>query len=117
MTRFRPDAAALRGGGAWEVFETTPHYRRARLWLDGERYVVRTEYLAEDALLESNRRAYDDSAGKRWGDGQVVARIPLNRFFQSELAEKVREGDREHLRWWLDRDEARPYRTFKGRIS
>ncbi len=99
------------------MFEVTPFYRRSRLWLDDTRHIVRTEYLADEELLEANKEAFNASAGKRWGDGQVAARIPLNVFFQSDIARKIREGDRDHLKWWLDRDEAKPYRTFKGRIS
>lgn len=116
MSSHRIDPASLRGGGNWEVFETGPHFRRSRLWLDETRYVVRTEYLGEDTLLEANARAFDASSGQRFGEGRVVARIPLNRFYQSELADKAKEGDRDYLKWFLNRDEARPYRTFRGRI-
>ena len=116
MTRCRIDPADVRDGGNWEVFEITPVYRRSRLWLDEKRYIVRTEYLVETELLEANRTAYEESTGKRWGDGKVAARIPLNVFFQSGIAARIRDGDRDHLKWWLNRSEARPYRTFKGTV-
>lgn len=104
--------------GDWELFEVTPEYRRSRLWISDTQYIVRTEFLGDDELIESNKQDFNDSEGKRWGDGQVAARIPLNVLFssKSQLAEKAKEGDRDHLRWWLNSDAARPYRTFKGRI-
>ena len=93
-------------GGDWEVFEVTPEYRRSRLWLDDTRYIQRTEYLAEDTLIESNRQSFDESQGKRFGDGKIVARIPLNILYgsKSEVAKKLKEGDSDHLRWFLNRD-------------
>ncbi len=117
MIRCQIDPTDIAEDGDWQVFEVTPHYRRSRLWLDETRYIVRTEYIADAALLEANRQAFNTSEGKRWGDGQVAARIPLNVFFNSDIARKIKDGDRDHLKWWLDRDEAKPYRTFKGRIS
>jgi hypothetical protein len=35
---------------------------------------------------------------------------------QHQIMEKIKEGDRDHFRWWLNSEHARPYRTFKGRI-
>lgn len=104
--------------GDWELYEVTPDYRRYRLWINEDSFIQRTEYLASDELLEANRQEYNDSDGKRWGDGKVVARIPLNVLFSPEhqIAEKLREGDTEHLKWWLNRSENRPFRTFKGTI-
>lgn len=102
----------------WELFEVTPTMRRYRLWLDENQYIIKTEYIEDEALIEQNKQLYNDSDGKRFGDGKVVARVPLNMLYseQTELARRMKEGDPEHLKWWLNRDEARPYRTFKGRI-
>lgn len=111
----RLDPSQIRDGGEWEVYEITDTYRRSRLWLDDQQYIIRTEYLADEELLEDNRQLYNDSDGKRWGDGKVVARIPLNKFY-ADLAGKIREGDKDHLKWWLDQSDNRMFRTFKGRI-
>lgn len=75
----------------------------------------RKEFLAEDALLAMNKHQYDDSETKRWGDGRVVARIPLSKYF-AEIAPHDRVGDADHLKWWLNHEKNRPYRTFKGRV-
>ncbi len=107
-------------GGSWEYAPelSSPTMRRSRLWLDEERCIVRTEVLADEALVEDNQQAFNDSHGKRWGDGQVVARVPLNVLFGgiSEIAKKIKEGDSDHLKWWLNRDDAKPYRRFKGQV-
>lgn len=102
----------------WEVFEVTPHYRRSRLWIDADSYIQKTEWLMEETLIDHNQERLKASEGKKWGDGRVVARIPMNVLYGSEnqLAEKVKEGDREHLDWWLNSERAKPWRTFKGKI-
>jgi hypothetical protein len=113
---FRPEPSDA--SGSWEVFEVTPEYRRSRLWIDDRSYIQRTEYLAEETLVESNARAFDQSQGKRFGDGRIVARIPLNVLYgsKSEIAVKLKQRDLDHLRWFLNRDEARPWRRFRGRL-
>ena len=65
-------------GGNWEVFEVTPEYRRSRLWIDEKSYIVRTEYLGEETLIAANQESFNDSQTKRFGDGKVVGRVPLN---------------------------------------
>lgn len=104
--------------GDWELYETTPHYRRWIMHLKGDQYVMKTEFLGDDELVEQNRQDYNDSIGKRWGDGQVVARIPLNKLFdpREQIVENLQQGDRDHLKWWLNSEAALPYRTFKGRV-
>lgn len=81
--------------------------------------VWRTQYLADADLQALNTHEFNESEGKRWGDGKVVARVPLNVLLdpKHEIAAKKREGDRDHLKWWLDSEAAKPFRTFKGRIS
>ena len=105
-------------GGDWEVFETTPEYRRSRLWISETQYIQKTEYLANDELLAWNKQQYDDSHGRRWGDGKIAAHIPLNVFYSPEhqLAEKLKEGDRDHAKWWLNSEKGRPFRSFKGTV-
>jgi hypothetical protein len=112
-----PDPRDIHGGD-WEVFEVTPEYRRSRLWISETQYICRTEYLGDEELISQNQQEYNDSIGKRWGDGKVAARIPLNVLFSkaSQITEKAKEGDKDHLKWWLNSEAARPYRTFKGVI-
>lgn len=105
---------------AWEVFEVTPDYRRARIWLDPERTqcIVRTEHLASDDLIAANQQSLNDSQGQRFGDGKVVGRIPLNVLYapQNQLIEKLKQGDKDHARWVLNSEAFRPWRCFRGKI-
>jgi hypothetical protein len=39
----------------------------------------------------------------------------LNKFF-SEIAAKKTEGDKDHLKWWLNRPENLPFRTRDGKL-
>lgn len=114
------DAASIHSD-AWEVYEVTPDYRRSRIWLDLERTkcIVRTEHLASDDLIAANQQSLHDSQGQRFGDGKVVASVPLNVLYdpKNQIAAKLKEGDKDHLRWFLDREEARPWRTFRGRLK
>lgn len=86
-------------------------------WVDKSRGFGfrKTENVIERDLLERNRELYNDSFGQRFGDGKVIASIPLNIFYR-DIAPRLQEGDSDFLKWWHNRDENRPYRTFRGRI-
>lgn len=101
--------------GNWEVFEVTPEYRRSRLWLDDTQTIVRTEYLAEDDLIASNQQSLHDSQNQRFGDGKVVARVPMHKWAR-EIAPRLQEGDDDFTKWWLNHENNRPYRSFRGRV-
>jgi hypothetical protein len=75
----------------------------------------KVENLVEESLLQLNQQQFNDSIGRRWGDGKVAARIPIN-VYMREFAPRRRQGDNDFAKWFLNRDENRPYRTFKGRV-
>jgi len=75
----------------------------------------KTENLVEEDLLAQNRERLNDSQGQRFGDGKVVASVPLNVFYR-DFASRLREGDTDFMRWWLNNDENKPYRTFRGKV-
>ncbi len=116
---------------AWQLVEVTEDYVRDMAVLerfnDGNvAYVYRTRPRGLVGFLEANKASLDDSetAKTRFGGDKQgvlntkVASIPLNEFFnpKNQLAQKIKEGDRDHMAWWLNRDEARPFRTFRGKI-
>ena len=117
MTSFDPSKINTESGN-WELFEQTPDYRRYRMWLDDKRYIVRTEFLGEDTLLEENKALRNETDGQKWGNTPLVASIPLNLFFspQTQLAEKMVQGDRDHMKWWLNRSENQHWRTKRGTV-
>lgn len=75
----------------------------------------RAQSVGDDALQAMNQQEFNDSDGKRWGDGRVAARIPMNRFL-SDFAPRLREGDKDFTKWWLNHEDNRPFRTFKGKV-
>lgn len=78
----------------------------------------KTENLIEEQLLAQNRESLNDSYGKRFSNdavGTKVASIPLNVFYR-DFPQHLRDGDTDFIKNWLNRDENRPYRTFRGKI-
>ena len=81
-------------------------------------FVYRTTPRGLPDLLEGNRRSLNESDGQRFGDGKIVGRIPLNVLYGKEhgIAERMQAGDSDHLKWWLNSEAAKPFRTFRGRV-
>lgn len=78
----------------------------------------KTENLVEAELLEQNRVDFNDSFGKRFRDdplGTKIASAPLNVFYR-DIAPRIKEGDEDFLKWWLNHGNNRPYRTFRGTV-
>lgn len=78
----------------------------------------KTENLVEDALLKFNRESLDMSQGQRFSDepiGTKMASIPLNIFYR-DLAPRLKDGDKDFVKWFLNHDDNRPYRTFRGKV-
>lgn len=89
-------------------------------WIDKEKGLGfrKTENLVEEELLARNRESLNDSYGKRFSDeaiGTRVASIPLNVFYR-DFAKRLKEGDSDFVKHWLNSDQNRPYRTFRGKI-
>jgi hypothetical protein len=103
----------------WEYEGTSSDGLRVHYihWVDRERGIFfrKTENLMEPALIEDNQRLFNESQGKRFGDGKVVGRVPLNVFYR-DVAPRLKEGDEDYMKWFLNHDQSRPYRTFRGRV-
>jgi hypothetical protein len=85
--------------------------------IDG--YVFRkTENLVESELLARNQDDLNDSYGKRFRDDAVgtrMASVPLNVFYR-DLAPRLKDGDEDYVKWFLNNEQNRPYRTFRGKV-
>lgn len=106
----------------WEFagFSSDGLRRHYVYWIDKANGVGfrKTENIVEDELLAQNRESLNDSYGKRFRDdpvGTKVASIPLNVFYR-DFANRLKDGDSDFIRWWLNRDQNRPYRTFRGNL-
>lgn len=91
--------------------------RREWVWIDEEtgswkRCVVQRV----DPLLEQNRQSYNESEGKRWGDGKVVASIPDSIFWSEDWQKARSNRDEPWLRKQLNDPDLRHLRTWKGRL-
>lgn len=89
-------------------------------WVDKAKGIGfrKTENLAEDALIASNKERFNESHGKRFADGPMgtkMASIPLNIFYR-DFAPRLKDGDSDYIKWWLNNEHNRPYRTFRGRV-
>ena len=86
-------------------------------WVDKENGVGfrKTENLVEDELLARNRESLNESYGQRFGDGKIIASVPLNVFYR-DFAKRLKEGDEDFVKHWLNHENNRPYRTFRGKV-
>lgn len=78
----------------------------------------KTENLVEEELIARNQDDLNDSYGKRFRDDAVgtrMASVPLNVFYR-DLAPRLKEGDADYVKWFLNNEQNRPYRTFRGRV-
>lgn len=125
MTARLDDIGAALPESAWRVIERTPTHivSEAILDSDGKTRIQRRQLIGDEELQAINKHLYETSTtfSKREAGalGTPVANIPLSMIYspQTRIAEKMREGDREHLRWWLDRPENQPFRSFKGHLG
>lgn len=118
MTRSKIDPSKI-PDSAWTLVEITSEYRRYTCPIDDQgSFALKTEFIESEKFIADNQQEYNDSYGQRFGDLRKVASIPLNVLYsqQSQLIEKIRQGDSDHMKWWLNSEQARPYRTFRGRV-
>lgn len=102
---------------AWEL-EKDDGLRRVYIhWVDRENGVCirKVENLPEDALIRDNADSLFESKSKRFGDGVVNARIPLNVFYR-EMAPRLKEGDEDFVKWFLNHPDKQMYRRFRGKV-
>lgn len=89
-------------------------------WIDKEKGLGfrKTENIVEDELLALNKESLNDSYGKRFSNdaiGTRVASIPLNVFYR-DFAARLKEGDGDFVKWWLNNQQNSAYRTFRGKL-
>lgn len=103
---------------AWTLVEVEPGFRRYACRLDDRRTVYKTEFLGNDELIALNQEELFESQSRRFADTQKVASIPLNVFYdpKTQIVEKLQQGDKDHLKWFLNSEQAKPWRSFRGKI-
>lgn len=101
----------------WYLLSDEPELgvRRWGLDLDDEKTIVRTEYYEADSFMEANAAQLKASAGARFGDGQVVASIPMH-IWARQIAPRQRDGNTASLKRWLNDPDNICFRTFRGKV-
>jgi hypothetical protein len=66
-------------------------------------------------LLDANREELHENAGKRWNDGRVLARLPMDIYFRI-IAPARKAGDEAYVRKILNDGDYAKFRTFPGKI-
>jgi hypothetical protein len=107
---------------AWEFEKMSEDGLRRHYvhWIDKEKGLGfrKTENMVEEELLALNKESVNDSYGKRFSNdamGTRVASTPLNVFYR-DIAPRLKDGDTDFMKWWLNREQNRPYRTFRGKL-
>lgn len=103
----------------WKVHRITPDTIYYRHYLGPDSWIEKAEHIQDEELIALNQQEFNDSLTKRFSDdavGTKVASIPLHIYYR-EIAPYQTAGDKDHLKWWLDQEANRPYRTFRGQIQ
>lgn len=98
----------------WKILSKDPDGTVTYFMDVGNAWVVKTETPVDD-LLADNKAEFNNSLGQRFGDGKVVARLPMNLFYE-KLAEPIKQRDRKFIKRFLNDADNAAFRTFKGRV-
>lgn len=69
-----------------------------------------------DPLLDLNAGLRSHNSGKRWGDGQVVASVPMTQAMNGDMLKAIKGNDQAWLTKFLNDSDNSKYRTFEGKI-
>lgn len=82
--------------------------------IDGQ-FVTCTDTFVDPAL-ERNRELFNESYGKRWGEGKIVASVPMPMLYQGYLGDARAARDDKAVRKFLNDPDNVGLRTFRGRV-
>lgn len=92
----------------WRMVEDNAYFTRYEADLGDGRVIQRTEQKNTDVMLDDIHAAHMNWQNKRWGDGAVVGRVPLNLYYSSGLAEANRQRDKKFIaKFWNSPDHSR----------
>ena len=113
-TLSRPDPMAAQAETAfdpsnppagWRLVEDNEFFTRYEADLGDGKTIRRTEQKHTDVMLDQIHEAAMNWQNRRWGDGAVVGRVPLNLYYSSGLAEASRQRDKKFVaKFWNDLD-------------
>ncbi len=110
---------------AWVEVERTQDYvvSAAEVEVKGRKITLqRRQFLGEEELIKVNKHLFETSSSFAKRDagamGTPVAQIPLSMLYSPKtgIIDNLKKGNRDHLKWWLNRPENQPFRTQKGNL-
>lgn len=113
------DVSADFDSAAWTLVSHNPDLGTKVYHLDlgNGQIVQRTEYYMDAALVEQNKALLNESEGQGWGDGRVVARIPMSVLFDPNgLGAALQNNDDPYVKKFLNDSDNGHWRTFKGHL-
>lgn len=87
--------------------------RRSYYEIEDGLLACKTEYVIDELLLANAESRAESKTG--WGDGKIVASIPMN-ILMRELLPAIKNGDDKHLAKFLNDIDNRAFRTREGRL-
>jgi hypothetical protein len=103
-------------GGKGRLIRDEPFVRTWLLFDDEGRLTAQCEVQRVDPILEENERRRAATAGKRWGDGQIVASIPNVIFWHGDYARAREARDDAWIKRFLNDRDNYKLRTKEGRL-
>ena len=106
--------------GNWRVFSAHPDTGIYTLMADagdGKHMISCKIQLDTEPVLDWNNEDEIESHSKRFGDGQVIARVPDHLLYANEagnIGRAFAEGDMNHVRKILNDSDYRRFRSFRG---
>jgi hypothetical protein len=106
--------------GDWKLFSSYPAAATYTFHADvGEAIIQYKVQLDTSPVFDANAEDLNGSTGKRFGDGQIVARIPDHLLYSPELkniGQAANEGDWKHVNRVLNDGDFSKLRTFRGKL-
>lgn len=104
----------------WKLIKVDGYIRTYEADLGDGVTIEKREYAFEDELLRQNAWEREESEHKKFASdsdpvGTKVASIPLNIFYR-DFAKRLKEGDEDFTKWWLNHEDNKPFRTFRGKL-
>jgi hypothetical protein len=102
--------------GNWLLMETDPDSKRS-VWVthqDGQ-FVFRIDMPLDD-IFDANHEAEAETMGRRFGDYNRIASVPLSLAYSSGLSEAVDQQDGTWMSRFFNNSDNKKWRTSRGKI-
>lgn len=100
------------------LFDRDPEIGRTVWLIFDDKGALRGAHVEQevDQIIDANRQAEAETHGRRFGDYQKIASVPLTFMEKSGLGDAVDAGDRRYLSKVLNDSDHAGFRTSRGRV-